>query len=124
MTLCKTIGCNNRIADPSQDFYQDCQKTQCSGMNVTTGYHETVVADPHLPDRNPYHFRSVKELTEVDVFAVHHIFAMNDPSGALHYASRKLLLSGVGVEGGPNYNDIRKARDTLTRWLELNATCH
>ena len=124
MTLCKTIGCNSRITDPSQDFCQDCQKTQCSGMNVTTGYHETVVVASHLPDRKPHHFRSVEHLNEVDVFAVHHIFNLNDPSGALQYASRKLLLSGIDMEGGPRYDDIREARDTLTRWLELNATCH
>ena len=59
-------------------------------------------------------------MTELDVYAVHVLFGINDPSGAIHHASKKLLLSGARTGGKTIYEDIREARDTLTRWLELH----
>lgn len=66
--------------------------------------------------------KSVEHLMEVDVYAVHHLFGINDPFGAIQHASKKLLLSGVRTGGKSVYDDIREARDTLTRWLELQAS--
>lgn len=54
----------------------------------------------------------------LDSFAVHHMFGINDPSGCIQYASRKLLMSGN--DDRPLYSDIVEARDTLTRWIQLN----
>ena len=67
------------------------------------------------------YFKSTKGMTEVDVYAVHKIFEIDDPSGALQHASKKLLLSGVRTGGKSKFQDIQEARDTLNRWLELNA---
>lgn len=67
----------------------------------------------------PKYYKSTQGLTELDVYAVHTLFGINDPSGAIHHASKKLLLSGVRTGGKSVYEDIREARDTLTRWLEL-----
>jgi len=67
----------------------------------------------------PKYYKSTQGLTELDVYAVHSLFGINDPSGAIHHASKKLLLSGSRTGGKSVYEDIREARDTLTRWLEL-----
>ena len=67
----------------------------------------------------PKYYKSTQGLTELDVYAVHTLFGINDPSGAIHHASKKLLLSGSRTGGKSVYEDIREARDTLTRWLEL-----
>ena len=124
MTICRAIGCNNPVMDPSQDFCFDCQQIDCCETDEKMDDQSSSVATPSLLDRKPPLFRSVEHLTEVDVFTVHHLFDMNDPSGALHHASRKLLLSGSGSGKKTIYDDIREARDTLTRWLEINALCH
>ena len=123
MYHCKAIGCSNPVTDPTQDFCQECRQTICDESDEKHKLHQPAVAASSLVDKNPHHFRSVEHLTEVDPYAIHHLFNLNDPSGALQHASRKLLLSG-GPEGYPDYEDIREARDTLTRWLELNTTLH
>ena len=122
--LCKAIGCNNPVTDPSQDFCSDCRQIHCCETDEKLVYPPTGIASSTVENRKPHTFRSVEHLTEVDVFAIHHLFEMNDPSGALQYASRKLLLSGTGLEKETIYEDIREARDTLTRWLEINTTYH
>ena len=68
----------------------------------------------------PAYFKDVSHLKEIDVYQVHKLFGLDDPSGALHHASKKLLLSGVRTGGKPKYTDIKEARDSLNRWLELN----
>ena len=67
----------------------------------------------------PKYYKDVSRLSEIDVYAVHDLFAINDPSGCIQHASKKLLLSGVRTGGKSAYEDIREARDTLNRKLEL-----
>ena len=124
MFHCKAIGCNNPVIDPTRDFCPDCQQTQCSEFDEATFYQRTVETSSPLVEKYPQHFKSVEHLTEVDVYAVHHLFEINDPSGAIQEASRKLLLSGSQSAGKPAYQNILEARDILTRWLELNTTPH
>lgn len=73
-----------------------------------------------LSAKYPKYYKPVGELTEVDVYAVHKLFDIHDPSGCIHHSSKKLLLSGVRTGGKSAYHDIKEARDTLTRWLQLN----
>ena len=73
-----------------------------------------------MAQKYPKYYKPVGNLTEVDVYAIHKIFNVQDPSGAIHHASKKLLLSGVRTGGKTLYKDIQEARDTLTRWLQLN----
>lgn len=68
-----------------------------------------------LFERYPEKFKPVGDMVEIDVYAVHHLFQIQDHSGCIHQASRMLLMSGK-----PSYRDIREARDLLTRWLQLN----
>jgi hypothetical protein len=68
----------------------------------------------------PKYYKDVSEITSLDVYGVHKLFSVDDPSGAIQHASKKLLLSGVRTGGKSKWDDIREARDTLNRWLELN----
>lgn len=68
----------------------------------------------------PKYYKDVSDVEELDVYHVHQIFNIQDPSGAIQHASKKLLLSGVRTGGKSFYDDIREARDTLNRWLQIN----
>jgi hypothetical protein len=73
-----------------------------------------------IADKYPQYYKKVGSMTAIDVYAVHHLFDIQDPSGCIQHASKKLLLSGVRTGGKSAYDDIKEARDTLTRWLEIN----
>ena len=72
-----------------------------------------------LEERYPQYYKSVRHLEFVDVYRVHTLFAIEDCSGCLQHASKKLLLSGSRTGGKTKRQDIEEARDTLTRWLEI-----
>lgn len=72
-----------------------------------------------IADKYPKYYKKVEGVDAIDVYAVHKLFNIQDPSGAIQHASKKLLLSGVRTGGKSAYDDIKEARDTLTRWLEL-----
>ena len=110
--LCKSIGCLN-AAEHGQDF---CE--QCSQKNPFDSSDDN---NQSLSEKYPQYYKPVGDLTEVDVYAVHHLFQLTDPSGCLHHSSKKILLSGVRTGGKSAYKDIKEARDTLTRWLQLNS---
>lgn len=112
MHACKTIGCSGTTSE-DQDFCSDCldNQDQINKLNVDT---------ESLSTKYPKYYKSVGHLTEIDVYAVHHLFAIQDPSGCLQHSSKKLLLSGVRTGGKSAFDDIKEARDTLTRWLQLN----
>lgn len=117
--VCKSIGCNN-LTESGHDFCASCRALSCCETDekhrLAT---ETQPTGLSLADLYPRYYKSVGELTEVDVYAVHMLFNVSDPSGAIHHASKKLLLSGVRTGNKSTYNDVREARDTLTRWLQL-----
>lgn len=72
-----------------------------------------------MADLYPKYFRDVRHLDEMDVYAVHDTFRVDDPSGCLQHASKKILLSGTRNGGKSLAQDIKEARDTLTRKLQL-----
>ena len=59
-------------------------------------------------------------ITELDIYAVCRMFPVDDASGAINHARKKLLIPGARTGGKSLYDDIKEARDTLNRWLELN----
>lgn len=69
----------------------------------------------------PKYYRCVADLEMIDVYQVHKLFGVNDPSGAIQHASKKLLLSGMRTGNKSQFKDIKEARDTLSRWLEMNS---
>ena len=78
------------------------------------------VAAEDLSALYPKYYKAVGDLKSVDVYAVHKLFNIQDPSGALQHASKKLLLSGVRTGGKSMRKDVEEARDSLNRWLQLN----
>lgn len=105
--FCKAIGCTE-TALTNTDFCEQCAQPQLP------------LEDQPLSERYPQYYKPVGEFTEIDVYATHHLFNLQDPSGCLHHASKKILLSGVRTGGKSAFKDIKEARDTLTRWLQLN----
>jgi len=74
---------------------------------------------PSMAELYPDYYRDVRHLDEMDVYAVHDTFRVDDPSGCLQHASKKILLSGTRNGGKSLAQDIKEARDTLTRKLQL-----
>lgn len=68
-----------------------------------------------------HYFRDVTRLTHVDVYRIHDLYQLGqvDNSGALHHASKKLLLAGQRGAGKSLYQDIKESRDTLNRKLAM-----
>ena len=73
-----------------------------------------------MKGKYPKYYKDVSELTEIDVYQTHELFQIQDCSGCIQHASKKLLLSGVRTGGKSKADDIKEARDTLTRWLQIN----
>jgi hypothetical protein len=111
---CKTITCES-LAEAGKDFCPACATRQ-----LFTDEDAPTPDNLSLSERYPKYYKAVGDLEEIDVYAVHHLFQIQDPSGALQHASKKLLLSGVRTGGKSQFKDIKEARDTLTRWLQLN----
>ena len=86
------------------------------GLQVPT----PVPTEQTMSTKYPKYYKDVSKLTEIDVYTVHQLFDIQDPSGCIQHASKKLLLSGVRTGNKSKYEDIKEAKDTLTRWLELN----
>lgn len=73
-----------------------------------------------LAEKYPQYYKSLNGMTVIDVYGVHQIFEVQDHSGSLQHASKKILLSGVRTGKKTKYQDIKEARDALDRWLQLN----
>lgn len=65
------------------------------------------------------YFKDVSGHDVIDVYRTHRIFGLNDE--VLCHASKKLLLSGVRTGGKTLEQDVKEARDSLNRWLEMLA---
>jgi len=111
MPACKSINCKN-IANTGDDF--------CISCTNAAFYSLSNPAQEEMSVRYPKYYKDVSDHSEIDVYAVHHLFNIQDPSGCIQHASKKLLLSGVRTGGKSVFKDITEARDTLSRWLQLN----
>ena len=78
-----------------------------------------VRAESSIAERYPQYYKDVRHLEAVDVYQVHQLFGIDDCSGCIQHASKKLLLSGARTGGKPKRKDVEEARDTLTRWLQM-----
>lgn len=102
MSHCKSIGCGN-TAVPHTDFCAFC-------VENAPGRHQSIET------RHPERFKPVLDMDSIDAFAVLHLFGVSDPAGCIQHAVRNLLHTGPS----PDRRAISEARDSLTRWLELN----
>lgn len=116
MHQCKSIGCGVVItSNTDKDYCKDCEDV--SFIHVGDSRTDK---EPSLSELYPKYFKDFSGDDEADVYLVHHRFELLDFSGALHHASKKILLSGVRTGGKTQYQDIKEARDTLNRWLQIN----
>lgn len=110
------------VTKPGQVVAVKCPYQGCDGHPYQggDGQYESSEAGESLAARYPKYYKDVSSLTAIDVYQTHALFDIQDPSGCIQHASKKLLLSGVRTGGKSKRDDIREARDTLNRWLELN----
>lgn len=111
---------------------EDCCFTPgCQQAKVhNTGYCQTCLDPDFKPDYSqkqslavlyPKYYKAVpKDWDSMDTYAVNILFPVDDPSGCILHARKKLLVPGVRSGGKSMRKDITEARDTLNRWLELN----
>ena len=85
--------------------------------DLATENHSAQLLD--MVKRYPKYYKDVRKLSAIDVYAVHELFGINDSSGCIQHASKKLLLCGVRTGGKDVATEIKEARDTLTRKLQL-----
>lgn len=75
-----------------------------------------------MSEKYPKYFKDVSNLDEVDTYEINRLFPIDtkdDPTGAVLHARKKLLVPGCRTGGKTFRDDIKEARDTLTRWLEM-----
>ena len=56
----------------------------------------------------------------IDTYRINALFPIQDDSGRLIHARKKLLVPGIRTGGKSLYTDIKEARDTLNGWLADN----
>lgn len=129
MRPCTTPGCIN----PHQEGTNLCSSCLDKARDLMRAFNSTGVASSdsfpmlkqnstpdNLATKYPKYYKDVRDIDDLDVYTVHNLFNIQDPSGCIQHASKKLLLSGVRTGGKSMFKDISEARDTLTRWLQLN----
>ena len=80
-------------------------------------YKESKATDKPMHEKYPAYFKDVSKLESIDVYRVHRLFGVNDP--VIHHASKKLLMAGGRTGEKFEIDDVREARDSLTRWLAM-----
>lgn len=122
MLRCQRDGCHNAV-EPGQLSCETCQITGGPNQGNALPLHEVGFLSDNvsMTKQYPKYYKEIPPGTrEVDVYAVCKMFPVNDPSGCINHARKKLLVPGTRTGGKSFRQDIKEARDTLTRWLELN----
>ena len=79
-------------------------------------------APKKLSELYPKYFRQLPsgvDPAEIDTYAVNKMFPVDDPTGCIIHARKKLLIPGVRSGGKSMLQDITEARDTLNRFIAL-----
>ena len=92
-----------------REVEEDSGITLCTGTNKPTPMHELY----------PAYYRDVSKLDSIDTYAINRLFPVVDPTGCVLHSRKKLLLAGSRTGGKEFKKDIKEARDTLTRLIEL-----
>lgn len=73
-----------------------------------------------IADKYPKYYRRVPHgVDALDTYAINQMFPVDDATGCILHARKKLLVPGTRTGGKSLRDDVREARDTLTRYLEL-----
>lgn len=76
-----------------------------------------------LAQKYPKYYKAVPEGVppdEVDTYVINMMFPVDDHSGAILHARKKLLIPGVRSGGKSMLKDVIEARDTLNRYIALH----
>lgn len=78
----------------------------------------TKILAEKVGSKHGHYFKDVSDLDEIDVYRVCDLFEVNDASGAIQHALKKLLCSGQ--RGVKVYRkDLEEARDSIQRKLDV-----
>ena len=78
-----------------------------------------------LSELYPKYFRQLPpgvDPAEIDTYVINKMFPVDDPTGCIIHARKKLLIPGVRSGGKSMLQDITEARDTLNRFIALMAS--
>lgn len=119
---CSSFGCGGFAVKPGGLCSHCIRQAEKNSATVRALVEAEKTKESSTAQQYPKYYKSVEHLDVVDVYQVHKLFNIQDPSGAIQHASKKLLLSGARTGGKSQFKDIKEARDTLNRWLEMNET--
>lgn len=71
-----------------------------------------------LLDAYPQYYKDVSHLEVIDVYRIIDLYGVTDPTA--QHSLKKLLLSGKRTGGKTVEKDLKEARDTLSRGLEMH----
>lgn len=72
------------------------------------------------PRKHAHYFKNISDFDEMDTYLFCRVWKVKDDSGALHHALKKLM--DAGKRGNKDKTkDVTEARDTLNRYLEIEA---
>ena len=77
------------------DHHRYQETDYCTQCLAERNHQEQQRNKQSMAQKYPKYYKSVKGLEEIDVYTVHQLFNIEDPSGCIQHASKKLLLSGV-----------------------------
>lgn len=75
-----------------------------------------------LSDIYPQYYKALPagvSADEVDTYALNLMFPVDDATGCILHARKKLLIPGVRSGGKSMLKDVKEARDTLNRYIAL-----
>ncbi len=113
---CLSPGCKNKVR---------AGDLRCEECIVTGNGTKSRINSPETLEKMsvkyPKYYKPIPPgITELDVYALCKLFPVADDTGCINHARKKLLVPGTRTGGKSFRDDIKEARDTLTRWLELN----
>lgn len=77
---------------------------------------------PKLSELYPKYYKPLPpgvDSSEVDTYVINLMFPVEDSTGCILHARKKLLIPGVRSGGKSMLKDITEARDTLNRYIAL-----
>jgi hypothetical protein len=81
---------------------------------------DTFNDDTPAQRKHAHYFKDISDFNEMDTYLFCRVWKVKDDSGALHHALKKLM--DAGKRGNKDkIKDVTEARDTLNRYLEIEA---
>lgn len=104
-----------------KDNFGSATESTIEAMNTWKAPFVPTEKKESLALKYPKYYKAIpKGWESIDVYGVCKLFPIKDDTGCIHHAIKKLLIPGTRTGGKNFYEDIKEARDTLNRWLELN----